>query len=348
MKKQIMIVLLLVATFLNAAEKKKDMSGLEQTYGILNKLKEAAVEIPPDIERVAVYRIRVDHEHFEPGMSRYIRERLEDTFRETTRIEVVTAPELKTIRVDITDISFSFKNTIPTLEELWDLGKKLRVDAFIDGSVTMTELGDMLVTLKLVKNKTGEIVWSESLIAGPNEKKEYKNPLRFQLATGVHIVSLEESGYLDSVTDVKTLDADATLYLYNFGMQLRQALMPSSQLFFQIRLDGSVGTFSTESGSMIRSALGFGGDFGISAILKKRERDSYMLDIMFGVQGEKYFTFQGAILSFLHGYNFNVTDNFTLNASIRLAPFETTLFASNNNFMTTELMGYNFGIIYNF
>lgn len=349
MRKVMVIVALLTMSILSA--EKVDRTGLEQLTTVLQELKDSTMEIPPAIERVAVYRIRINPTYFDPGMARYIREEIENTFRKSSRIDVVTAPELKTIRVAITDTSFSFKNTIPTLDELWALGKKLRVDAFIDGSVTMTDHNDLLVTLKLVKNTTGEIVWSQSFVAGPNQKKIYKNPLRFQLATLVHILPLEKKGTLynkDTPSEYEVLAPETHMYLYGLGLQLRQALMEDSRVFFQINLDGTLGTFSTEKGSSLASALNFGGDFGVGTIPKKRARKDYILDIILGLHGEKYFPYQGAILSFVQGYDFNITDNFSINFAIRLAPFNKTVFDTNDNFITTQLVGYNFGIYYNF
>ena len=106
-----------------------------------------------------------------PGMARYIQAQIEEVFRKEGRRTVVTSPELRTFRVVSTDSTFKFSNTLPSMEDLWRLGDKLRVDGYIEGSCSKSSDNDVILNLKVFRHRTGEIVWSSSYVAGPNEKK---------------------------------------------------------------------------------------------------------------------------------------------------------------------------------
>lgn len=146
-------------------------SGIQQFYDILRQLERAMGDIPPDIERLAVFHIRVDRQEYSTGMSRFFQGKIEETFAKYGRRQIVAAPELRTTRVVSTDTSFTLSNTLPSQEELWRIGEKLRLDAFIEGSITRSDVGDVMLNLKVFRHKTAEVVWSGSFVSGPNQPK---------------------------------------------------------------------------------------------------------------------------------------------------------------------------------
>lgn len=162
----------------------QDETGLQQMYDALNQLKEAVSELPPTVERVAIHQFNVDRKYFDKGMARFFKTQIEDVFRKDGRRELISAPELKTTRIISTDTSFSMSNAIPDAEALWVIGRKLRIDAFIQGAITRSAAGDLLLSVKLIKQATAEILWSGTFIAGPNKKVSRDPSFKYGLAGG--------------------------------------------------------------------------------------------------------------------------------------------------------------------
>jgi hypothetical protein len=144
-------------------------SGVGQIREIMVQLAEGVSAFPPGVERVAVYNIQVDRNHFPPGVARYIRFQIEAVLRKYSRRQVVAAPNLKTMRINVSDTSFSMTSRLPDAEQLWDLGRSLGIDAFLQGTCTKSEDGDVILSVKLIKQETAEILWTGNYIAGPNE-----------------------------------------------------------------------------------------------------------------------------------------------------------------------------------
>lgn len=151
-------------------------SGIQQFYDILSQLERAMGDIPPEIERLAVFHIRVDRQEYSAGMARFFQGKIEETFAKYGRRQIIAAPELRTTRVVSTDTSFVLSNTLPSQEELWRIGEKLRLDAFIEGSITRSDAGDVMLNLKVFRHKSADIAWSGSFVAGPN-KPNFQFPL---------------------------------------------------------------------------------------------------------------------------------------------------------------------------
>src|SRR4051812_10970990 len=124
-------------------------TGIRQIGEITNRLSKTMGDIPPDMERVALYQIKIDPKEFSPGMARYIQAQVEETFRRDGRRTVITSPELRTFRVTANDSSFKFTNSVPSMEELWRLGDKLHVEGFIEGSCSKSADNDVIMNLKL-------------------------------------------------------------------------------------------------------------------------------------------------------------------------------------------------------
>lgn len=135
---------------------------------VVGQLERALGELPADVQRLAIYQIKSDSREFKPGEIRYLQGRIEETFARQSRRTVVNSPELKTLRVVSTDTSLVVSNSLPGIEEMVRLGERLHVDAFVDGSCTRSPEGDMLLTLRVYKARSGELAWSGSFVSGPS------------------------------------------------------------------------------------------------------------------------------------------------------------------------------------
>ena len=137
---------------------------------LVDQVRKSVGELPPDIRRLAVYQIKTEPREIRVGITRYIPSQVEDVFAREAHRSVVNSPELRTMRIKSTDTSFSISNSVPTLEDLAQLALKLDVDAFVEGACTRTTDDDLLLTLRLFRSRTGEVVWSGNFVSGPNRR----------------------------------------------------------------------------------------------------------------------------------------------------------------------------------
>lgn len=199
-----------------------------QLAELKTQLSQSLISLPPHIQRVALYRLRADRKEFSPGMIRYIQSQIEESFFAAKR-DVVSAPELKTTRISSTDTSFQMSNAVSDAEELWKLGRKLRVDAFLDGGITKSKDGDILLTLKLMRQETADVVWSQTFVAGPNEDRA--KPAQFEFTTDL--------GW--GLWDVKKLvigpnsaEGGLVYYRYDGNLGLQQVMDDARSIFIGI------------------------------------------------------------------------------------------------------------------
>lgn len=145
-------------------------SDIGRISDLIQQLQKSVGELPPDIRRLAVYQIKTDPKEIRIGVTRYIQSQVEDVFSKEAHRAVVNSPELRTLRISSTDTSLSISNSLPTLEDLAKLAIKLDVDAFVEGACTRSPDDDLLLTLRLFRSRTGEVVWTGNFVSGPNRR----------------------------------------------------------------------------------------------------------------------------------------------------------------------------------
>jgi len=145
-------------------------SDIGRISDLIQQFQKSVGELPPDIRRLAVYQIKTDHHEITVGVTRYIQAQVEDVFSKEAHRSVVNSPELRTLRIQSTDTSLSISNALPSLEDLAKLALKLDVDAFVEGACTRSPDNDLLLTLRLFRSRTGEVVWTGNFVSGPNRR----------------------------------------------------------------------------------------------------------------------------------------------------------------------------------
>ncbi len=289
-------------------------SGIKQIEKIIAELKETLGDIPPSVEKIAIYQIRTDSKGFTKGESRYIQGRIETTLRDEGRRTLVSPPELKTLNIISTDTSFSMSNTIPTIEELWKLGDKLRIDAFIEGSCSKSKDGDVMLNLKLVKHRTAEILWSGDFIAGPNKVEPSIFDLKWSAHVPIRIFSMEkfegQSG-IDKETGFNQVAIEGSV---------TEALTKNRRLWFNI--NAGVSRMAISKKDSIE--LGYSGIYtmqigvGVWAVLvPKGNRDrGHWLGTYFSAYYYVPFLFTGSIPVFTYGYNAQLSKHFGVSIGV--------------------------------
>lgn len=329
-------------------------TGLRQIAEIMSRLAKSMGDIPPNVDRLALSQIKVDPRQFDPGMARYIQAQVEDVFRKEGRRTVVTSPELRTFRVVATDSTFKFSNTLPSMEDLWRLGDKLRVDGYIEGSCSKSADGDVIMNLKVFRHRTGEIVWSNSFVAGPNEKKpdvlnlDYSvsaNLRRFPIKQGI----VPRADTLDPRTGRQVLDTLGSLALTMYGIEgsVSEAVTSDKFLLFSVSLGygyaGGGGGPDSLGVDFNVQMLKFGIEM-LGIFFRKSNPDlGYWLGTYVGYQEFIPFANKGHLSTICVGYKSRVSRHFTLGGGVDFLFLNDKLRGLNgdsNRFLTLEPVAY--------
>jgi hypothetical protein len=329
-------------------------TGIRQIAEIMSRLSKSMGDIPPNIDRLALSQIKVDPRQFDPGMARYIQAQVEDVFRKEGRRTLVTSPELRTFRVVATDSTFKFSNTLPSMEDLWRLGDKLRVDGYIEGSCSKSSDGDVIMNLKVFRHRTGEIVWSNSYVAGPNEKKpdilnlEYSvsaNLRRFPIKQGI----IPRADTLDPKTGQAVLDTLGSLSLTLYGVEaaVSEAVTSDKVLLFSASLGYG---YAIGGGGPDSLGVDFNVQmlkFGIEMLgifFRKSNPDlGYWLGTYVGYDEFIPFANKGHLSTVNVGYKTRVSRHFTLGGGVKFLFLNDKLRGLGDNsdrFLTLEPVAY--------
>lgn len=311
-------------------------TGIGQIREITSRLARSLGDIPLDIERVALAQIKTDPREFDAGMSRYIQAQVEETFRKEGRRTVVTSPELKTFRVVATDTSFKFTNTMQNVDELWKLGDKLRVHGFIEGSCSKSSDNDVILNLKLFRHKTGEVVWSGSFVAGPNEKKTDLFDFEYSVSASIRRFPVKEAVFpsqteVDTVTRLPVADTLAAIGLTQYAMEatVSEVVTPDRWLLFGVTLGYGFATGTRLQDSVEYAynlqSVKFGVEMMAIFFRKKNPDLGYWLGTYVGYQEYLPFFYRGHISAVSVGYRSRVSRHFTLGGGAMFLLFDRQL-----------------------
>jgi hypothetical protein len=328
-------------------------TGIRQIGEIMGRLAKTMGDIPPNVDRLALSQIKTDPKDFSPGMSRYIQAQIEEIFRKEGRRTVVTSPELRTFRVVATDSSFKFSNTLPTMEDLWKLGDKLRVDGYIEGSCSKSADNDVILNLKVFRHRTGEVVWSNSFVAGPNEKQPDIWNLEWTASANVRLFPVKEA-IMDRLDTADALgnpitDTIAGVNLTSYGIEgtVSEVVTPDKFLLFSVSLGyglalGTGGPDSLDVNFNIQT-LKFGIEM-LGIFFRKSNPDlGYWLGTYLGYQEFIPFGNRGHLSAITVGYKSRVSRHFTLGGGVLFFPLNKKLKGLGDNedrFLTLEPVAY--------
>lgn len=296
-------------------------TGLRQIAEIMNRMAKSMGDIPPDVERIAIYQIRVEPKQFDVGTARYIQGQVEETFRKEGRRTVVSAPELRTFRVQATDSTFRFTNSMLSLDELWKLGEKLHVDAFIEGSMSKSSDGDVILNLKLFRHKTGDIVWSGNFVAGPNEKKPEILNLDYSVSADLRIFPIAKA-YVPNGTvtpaGLPLFDTVTDLRMTQYALEATVSEAVTSDKWLVFSVTGGYGIATSSGGpdsldiNLNLQTLKFGIEM-LGVFFRKPNPDlGYWLGTYVGYQEYIPFLWRGHLSAISVGYRSRVSRHFTL------------------------------------
>ena len=190
-------------------------------------------EIDPALKRISVYRLQTDDGIISPPLRQHFESRLVQLFGILGQPAVVALPELNTLKISSTDSTFRILNALPSPDELWKVGRRLRIDAFLEGQLTYVPQKALYLDLRLNRTGTNEVLWSKSYAA---YEKTFKvaavNPLRKSFMAGLEVFPI----HLDAIDNALVgQDFKKRLTQYSVYFGLYQFIAPGSRLRYEVR-----------------------------------------------------------------------------------------------------------------
>jgi hypothetical protein len=298
------------------------------------QLEESMETLPPTIRRVALHKLRFDREEFSASLIRYLQNMVEEVLARQGMKNVISSPELRTTRIIVTDTTFFLANALPNAEALWELGRKLRVEAFVEGSVTRSAEGDVILSLKMIRQESAEIIWNRNFVAGPNRSKAKHfsfEPFIYTAFNYWPVNRFESDNKLDQTTS-KVIRTDS-LQFYRYYMEFgAQEAISESRMFFMSGvaglgvhvpvLDDITDIDYSVLGAKWHAQAGF--DFTAVLLRKDNQNRGYSLGMYLGSRA----IFPNNLLSFQHGYTSRPTEHFGVSIGVNWFPLNPNLSSS--------------------
>lgn len=200
---------------------------------IFNQIPADLAEISPGLKRIAVYRLAIEGATIPAPLKDHFENRLEEIFTSLGTPVVVSLPDMNTLKISSTDSSFSIMNALPSPDELWKVGKRLRIDAFLEGSLTYVAGKALFLDLRLNKTGTNEVLWIRSYTAYEKSfKPAVLNPLMRSINAGVEVFSINIDASADSLIN-SSFNDHLVQYAIYFGVY--QYLEPQSRFRYEFR-----------------------------------------------------------------------------------------------------------------
>lgn len=245
MKKIVIITmcLLLLSSFTYAADREATLPVTLQgkILAMVNHMAEGMPDklrdIDPALNRIALYRIKVDPRVFNPNLHQILEGKILRVFNELGTPKIVVLPKLNGLKIQSTDSTFSVQNTVPSMAELWKTGKRLGVQAFLEGEASYFPNQGLVLNLRLVKTGVSEVLWSKEFSVFEKELEPVKetNPMSFGLTLGMetYFVNIVENDFSKEFV-ARKFNGQLTYHTIDFGMF--QYFSGRSRFRYEVRL----------------------------------------------------------------------------------------------------------------
>ncbi len=344
---------------------RSDRSEVRNISRIMLRVQESVLNFPLGVKRVAVYRVKADRDAISIGMVRFVKSKLEQVLLNNEGIDLVVVPEFNLARVKITDTSFSYVNSARSFDELRQMGDKYNIDAFLEGNCTRSAYGDVLLSLKMVSNKTGEIIWSKAYIEGPNHDRDIDIPKRYALDFNVGFftvndykvdgISIFDSNYggsssnLARMIDYRLGAVRKQKSNFSFAEVIMTLSAGLSIVNCQLTLESGMESFTT----LPTAFLGYAGGGVMTKYYKKESKlkslkDNYWLKPY--IKGEFFvpINYSGSFLTTMIGATSDITEDIEVGLGLGVIPFGRKLEQNQSSYIEFGAMKYEINFSYNF
>ncbi|MDQ7053748.1 MAG: hypothetical protein Q9P14_12955 [candidate division KSB1 bacterium] len=205
---------------------------------LLEKVQPAIQAIDPELKRIALYRLTVQGRGLTPPLRDHFENRLIETLQTLDHPRVVSLPKFNNLRITSTDSSFMIINALPTPDELWRVGRRLRVDAFLEGKLSYLPGNGLILDLRLNRTGTNEVLWAESFEAYEKPLEPLpKNPFQVSFNMGVETFPVD----IDKASrSLLRQDFQDQIYHYSFYLGFRQNLWEASKFRYEFQVGASL------------------------------------------------------------------------------------------------------------
>ncbi len=200
---------------------------------LLEQVAPALQTIDPQLKRIALYRLYVDAGQVAPPLRDHFKNQLIELLKSLEQPVVVSLPQFNTLKITSTDSSFAIFNTLPSPEELWQVGRRLRIDAFMEGKLSYLPGNALILDLQLNRTGSNEVLWVHSFTAfeHPPEPR-HKNLFKYSLNLATEIFPVTFDTAADSLLRP---DFNHRLTHYSIYLGAYQNLWESHRLRYEFR-----------------------------------------------------------------------------------------------------------------
>ncbi len=200
---------------------------------MLEKVHPALSTISPELNRIALYRLYVEGESLTPPLRDHFSHLLVESLRSLEKPRVVDLPEFNTLRITSTDTSFSIVNALPSPDELWRVGRRLRIDAFMVGKLTYLKGNALMLDLRLNRTGSNEVIWAESFTVYEKPPDKFpENPFLASFNVGVELFPVE----LDVPKSMLRDDFTGRISQYHLYFGFRQNFSGGSRFGYEFQM----------------------------------------------------------------------------------------------------------------
>jgi len=143
--------------------------------------------LKPEIRRLVFYDFRVDCHVVNPELKRVLQGMLEAELTKVPTLQIVNLPQVKPVRVIVTEDQFKLSRGLMSLEDMREVGERHRVDALVEADLY---LGDnhLYLTISITELLTGSVIWKENFFTKPSEPLVKGFDAKSDMSAGLMII----------------------------------------------------------------------------------------------------------------------------------------------------------------
>lgn len=199
--------------------------------GVLQDLPVKLKTLKPEIRRLVFYEFRVDKNTIKPELKRVLQSMIETEITKLPQFQLATVPEMKPVKVIVTEDNFRLTRGMASIEEMRRLGEKHRVDAYVEADLFMSDK-NLYVTITVVELLTGSQIWKEEFFTKDSEPIIKGYSAHTDLSVGLMFVPTTETKKSTNANP-PNVTASATYYLVE--LRLTEPAFPSKSLEFVLK-----------------------------------------------------------------------------------------------------------------
>lgn len=326
---------------------------------LVQKLGVELETLPPNIKRVAFFDLRYDKSAIDKESYNLLKGRIESTLVNTAAIKLIGVPETLVkpqLIVTGTDSSLVVSNTFRKNndESTWfvELAEKYNLDAFIEANVRYEESFGYVLSLRVIRAATRDVIWSGTILSREVLKKNQLTIGRAYLVTA-GINHFSANTYMTHTNNDSLLTKGVTFTNYAIKLMYRQPADDQFRGTFGVlggihQIIANNAESDTNFVALKKTFFEFGIGGTYSYFRKKSEINDYWLDV-FGQLSIFMPVPEDNLVGLTMGANVNVSYNIGLAFHLNYL-MSSPKIIEKNLFINTQIdpLGYGFSATFRF